>query len=151
MKRIRNVFDELLAFWESNQEQLQLDYPGINFNILLITFSDYFEIPCDNDFLKSIYYRPQFNSFKSKLQLGTPINYLLQNRFFYNSNFYLNNHVLIPRFETELLVDEALKLANKFKNNSTFKLAEIGVGSGNVTLSLLVELSDMAAIEAHGY
>jgi release factor glutamine methyltransferase len=71
-----------------------------------------------------------------------PIAYILGEKEFYGRVFRVNPHVLIPRPETEIIVDEAITAAPKDS-----KVLEIGVGSGAVIISLLCERPD---IEGYG-
>lgn len=64
---------------------------------------------------------------------GVPFAYLLENSEFYNHNYYVNKNVLIPRPETEYLVDMIVK---EFKGKST-RVLDVGTGSGVIILSLL--------------
>jgi len=71
-----------------------------------------------------------------------PIAYLTGEKEFYGLNFKVNKNVLIPRPETELLVEEALKI---IKNESCqtkkiYKIADIGTGSGCIAISLAKKL-----------
>jgi len=71
-----------------------------------------------------------------------PTAYILNNREFYGIDFYVDSRVLIPRPETELLVDTALEFA---KNNSTYLarpplIADIGTGCGAIAISLALNL-----------
>ena len=65
-----------------------------------------------------------------------PMAYILNKKEFWNTNLFVNNDVLIPRPETELLVD---KLKEIFKNKSPYIL-DVGTGSGCIIVSLLEEL-----------
>ena len=65
-----------------------------------------------------------------------PIAYIVENKEFWKNNFYINNNVLIPRPDTEILVEETLKL---YTMNYKLKVLEIGVGSGCILLSILKE------------
>jgi len=67
-----------------------------------------------------------------------PIAYILGRREFYSHDFIVNPHVLIPRPETELLVDLALEFSPK-----GMPVFEIGVGTGAVIISLLLERQDI--------
>ena len=62
-----------------------------------------------------------------------PIQYILQKTFFYENEFIVNKHVLIPRPETEELVDLIIK---ENSNNQEVKILEIGCGSGCISISL---------------
>ncbi len=67
---------------------------------------------------------------------GKPIAYLTKKKSFWNSEFEIREGVLIPRPDTEILIQEALKIL-KFKNQSS--ILDIGVGSGCILLSILRE------------
>jgi len=67
-----------------------------------------------------------------------PIAYILNKREFWNDQFYVNPSVLIPRPETEVLIDLLLK--NIRKKEKFFYILDIGTGSGCVIISLLSEL-----------
>ena len=65
-----------------------------------------------------------------------PIAYLINKKSFWNSEFYITSDTLIPRPDTELLIDQALMLT---KNKNNLNLLDIGVGSGCILLSILKE------------
>ncbi len=65
-----------------------------------------------------------------------PIAYIIKKKEFWKNNFYVNNDVLIPRPETELIVEEVLK---NIKNTSSRSLLEIGTGSGCIIISVIKE------------
>ena len=68
--------------------------------------------------------------------LGNPIAYLTNKKFFWNSEFFITNDTLIPRPDTELIVENSLRVT-KYKNK--INILEIGVGSGCIILSILKE------------
>ena len=53
-----------------------------------------------------------FDHLVKRRKKGEPIAYLINKKEFWKQNFYINQHVLIPRPDTELLVEETLKLFN---------------------------------------
>ena len=65
-----------------------------------------------------------------------PIAYLIGKKDFWKYQFSISEGVLIPRPDTEIIVDEALKIA---KNKSNFKVLDIGLGSGCILFSILKE------------
>lgn len=69
---------------------------------------------------------------------GEPLQYILGWEAFYNSIFEVGPGCLIPRRETEHLVEEIL---NQFKQ-PVMKVAELGTGSGNIGISVLLERPD---------
>ncbi len=70
---------------------------------------------------------------------GKPISYLVGKKEFWKYEFYIEEGVLIPRPDTEVVIEKALELT---KNKSKLKLLEVGVGSGCIILSLLKEKKD---------
>ncbi len=80
-----------------------------------------------------------FTSYKkliSKRSLRKPVAHLINNKFFWKSEFYVNNNTLIPRPETELIVENVLKVTGQ-KNK--LHVLDIGIGSGCILLSILKE------------
>ena len=77
-----------------------------------------------------------FNYLLKRRKKGEPIAYLINKKEFWKQNFYINQNVLIPRPDTELLVEETLKL---FNINSKLNILDIGTGSGCILLSILKE------------
>ena len=66
-----------------------------------------------------------------ELKKNIPIQYILKEAWFYNLKFYVNQHVLIPRPETEELVDLILK-----ENKNALSFLDIGTGSGCIPISI---------------
>ena len=65
-----------------------------------------------------------------------PIAYLLNKKFFWKSEFYVNKNTLIPRPDTETVIEQILKVT---KNKNYLRILDIGVGSGCILLSVLKE------------
>ena len=65
-----------------------------------------------------------------------PIAYLLNKKYFWNSEFYVNKNTLIPRPDTEIILEQVLKFT---KNKNYLNILDIGVGSGCILLSVLKE------------
>lgn len=70
-----------------------------------------------------------------KLKNNIPVQYIVGNVDFYNVNLIVNENVLIPRFETEELVEKTIEYANDFFNKE-ISILDIGTGSGCIALSL---------------
>ena len=80
-----------------------------------------------------------FNSFKKLLhrrEKKEPIAYIINNKEFWKNNFYINKDVLIPRPETEIIVEEVLKIIKPFSSKS---LLDVGTGSGCIIISIIKE------------
>jgi release factor glutamine methyltransferase len=74
---------------------------------------------------------------------GMPIPYILGKRGFFDRDFRLNSHVLIPRPETEHLVEAALEWA---QGRSKLHIIDVGTGSGVIALSIAVRLPESTII-----
>jgi release factor glutamine methyltransferase len=82
-----------------------------------------------------------------KLKDNYPVQYLIGNVDFYDCNIKVNESVLIPRFETELLVDKTIKII-KSKFDNKISIIELGTGSGAISIALKKNLNcDIKAID----
>ena len=71
-----------------------------------------------------------------RLEKGEPIQYILGEVNFYGYPIKVSRHVLIPRFETELLVEKTLNKINKYFKNENIDILDMGTGSGCIAISL---------------
>ena len=78
-----------------------------------------------------------------KRSIGTPVSYLTGKKNFWNNEFQINKNVLIPRPDTELVIQEALKLT---KNKNKLRVLDIGTGSGCLILTILKEKKNFSGI-----
>ena len=72
-----------------------------------------------------------------------PIYYIIGHAPFYGYEFIVNENVLIPRFETEELVEHVLELFDKYYKGEPVKVADIATGSGCIGLTLKLEQPNM--------
>ena len=84
-----------------------------------------------------------FDDLISQRAKGKPIAYLTKKKSFWKDIFEITSDVLIPRPDTEIIIEEILKLT---KNKRNLKILDIGVGSGCVLLSLLREKKNFTGV-----
>lgn len=94
----------------------------------------------DYELLKKIYPNNMDEIIK-KINNDYPIQYLIGDVDFYGYTIKVDERALIPRFETEGLVDNLIKLIKTQTNYPTLKILEIGTGSGCIAITLSKELA----------
>lgn len=85
-----------------------------------------------------------FREFVARRAAGEPPQYITAHQPFFGLDFEVARGVLIPRSETELLVETALKLLQNFTAGAT--ISDVGTGSGCIAITLLHELPNARAV-----
>ena len=91
---------------------------------------------------KEILNSEQLEKFKSLIERrkkGEPIAYLINKKEFWKDEFFVNKDVLIPRPDSELIIEQVLKIYSK---DIQLQVLDIGTGSGCILLSILKERSN---------
>lgn len=115
-----------------------IKFPGLDSEILLANVlkkkREYLILNLDKNLKReSLKY---FQEMIRQRSLGKPIAYLIGKKNFWNSEFEISEGVLIPRPDTEILIQETLRL---YKHKKYANILDIGVGSGCILLSILNE------------
>ena len=116
-----------LAYLKNFYKKKLMDAGIIDYDQEIISLLSYslkksnIEIITENNFLVAENYLVQIDKVFSKRIKGVPLSYITNERVFFNEKFYVNENVLIPRFETEELVK---------------RLLDIGTGSGVIPIIL---------------
>ncbi len=77
-----------------------------------------------------------FNNLIQERAKSKPIAQIIKKKDFWKYEFIVNNNVLIPRPDTEILIEQTLKLV---KNKNRLQILDIGIGSGCILMSILKE------------
>jgi release factor glutamine methyltransferase len=85
----------------------------------------------------------RFRGFLERRAQGEPLQYITANQEFFGLDFEVTKDVLIPRPETELLIETALKL---FPRSADIFFCDVGTGSGCIVVSLLQQLPQARAV-----
>lgn len=122
------------AFWITDWLLYVIDKPAV----FLMT---------DEDYQLSATELAQFNVGVTKMQQGTPLAYLTGKQEFWSLDFIVNKHTLIPRPDTEVLVEQVLQWISaqdkESASNATAsnkRLLDLGTGSGCIAISIAHEL-----------
>ncbi len=82
----------------------------------------------------------EFDNLITQYNEGMPLAYLINYKEFYGRNFIVTSDTLIPRSETELLIDVTLGIINNnFNNKSNCRALDLGTGSGVIAITLKLE------------
>lgn len=132
--------DRVKAFFLQHRHFLQDNYPGLTEPRLWeeVKNLDEYLIYSDSELNDSSFFNAEIvplNLFFNKVLEGIPLAYISGKHYFYKSEFIINKNVLIPRPETEILVEKTVQIIKK--NN---KIVDVGTGSGAIILSVLMEL-----------
>jgi release factor glutamine methyltransferase len=131
-QRIKEFFRHLKTDWEKS-------YPGLNTQRL--------QWECEAFILKQEIGQPgrslqyHLNSFSALLDQGLPLEYINKRAYFYDFSLYVDQRVLIPRSETEILVEKSIDILKSKKDiaeQRSLRVAEIGIGSGAISMGLLI-------------
>lgn len=147
---VQRLENYLQSFFNEEKKSLLSNYPGLTLHRLRNDIKLHaFLNGIDSEDLFDFPYLPHRSNpltfFFEKLKEGVPLEYITGYAYFYRSLFKVTPDVLIPRSETEILVELA---AQEIKNNyrhKTCRLADVGTGSGIIALTLMME--DYAALE----
>lgn len=96
----------------------------------------------DIEYLKNYLPKEAMEEGLKKLKQGIPVQYIVGNVDFYGYEFKVNENVLIPRFETELLVSKTIEYINKYFNKKV-KVLDIGTGSGVIAITLSKKIDSL--------
>ena len=84
----------------------------------------------------------KYNDFIKRRSHKEPVAYICKEKEFWSKNFFVNNNTLIPRPETELMIEKLVKI---FKDKK-ISILDIGTGSGCILISLLSELKNSKGV-----
>lgn len=119
----------------------------------LIAHSDQ-EIGGDSEFSEDL--ADLYMAYLKKVKAGEPVAYILKEKEFYGLSFFVDNRVLVPRPETEQLVETVLsfleekygvKRGREFESDAEkFRILDVGTGSGNIAISLATNFQNLEAV-----
>jgi len=119
-------------YFQNHKEKLALNYPGLKVHRLVDEFITFHSINEDD------IYTGQGEDFLTQISNAIPLEYIQNKAYFYRSSFFVDNRVLIPRSESEILVENALKFIHE-SSLEHLNIAEIGIGSFALGLSILID------------
>ena len=131
-----NIIEQATNYLSSIAENPRLESEILLADLLQKDRTDFYKrsIPIDDASYK------KYQTILSQRHLGMPLAYLTGKKEFWSVLLKVNEHVLIPRPETELLVEQCLLIINNYENPSVL---ELGTGSGAISIALAKEHSQI--------
>lgn len=136
MKNSKEIFRDLqkqITLHEDTSEIKSILFLVLE-SVLGLSQSD---IASDRPVLVSESHQKKINEVISRINAEEPVQYILGSTYFYGRKFNVNPAVLIPRSETEILIEEVLKEIDPFSPGT---ILDIGTGSGCIAITLAKEL-----------
>lgn len=132
---MQTVKEFIEQYYRLNKNKLAFNYPGLREERLLEEFCLHYDLKPNEVYTEST------RDFIGLVSQGVPFEYIQKSAYFYRSHFYIDDRVLIPRSETEILIEDVCQFIKK-NYHDNFKIAEIGIGSFNIGLSIAMEISN---------
>jgi len=135
---------EILKLATSFLEKNGIQNPRLDSELLLGKILNLSRVEIYADFFRPLILR-EIEDYRKLIILrakGKPVAYIVGEKPFRHLNLKVNSDVLIPRPETELVVDKVLEIAKKRKENEV-KMVDLGTGSGAIALSVVYEMPDV--------
>ena len=124
----RNEMNSTVDFFENHQEELALWHPGLKAKTLEKEWAPLSE--------------SELSTAKRQLLRGIPLAYTVRSRFFHDAEFHVNEHVLIPRMESEII----LELLQKKKKHTHKTLLDVGTGSGCLGICCAIKFPELSKV-----
>lgn len=146
-KSIFNVKKEIISLLKNSKNPFVAQSPVLDANILLCHFLNLSKtalICNDSRILKEAELDTIQQGIEKRLS-GLPVAYITNHKEFFGYDFYVDQNVLIPKPDTELLVEQALLAVDKAfvtapEKNADYKIADVCTGSGCIAISVLKTL-----------
>lgn len=130
-KKIKDIFIEYKKILKENN----FDTYSLDVEVLLMNVTGFSktQLYLNTDYTLKTEEYEKFKKFFNRRLKNEPIAYIIEKCEFMGMDFLLNNHTLIPRPDTEILVEKAIEIINKNNFNNAL---DIGTGSGSIAISL---------------
>lgn len=146
-KSIFNVKKEIISLLKNSKNPFVAQSPVLDANILLCHFLNLSKtalICNDSRILKEAELDTIQQGIEKRLS-GLPVAYITKHKEFFGYDFYVDQNVLIPKPDTELLVEQALLAVDKafataLEKKADYKIADVCTGSGCIAISVLKTL-----------
>lgn len=134
--KLKDVFKDIQTTFKNFSESPTLEAEIILQNILKISKE---KLVLDNNNFITSKQLSKISTATKLRKMHVPLEYIFRTKDFYRHSFYVDENVLIPRPETEILVDKCLEKILQ-SNKNEIKILEVGIGSGCIFISIASEI-----------
>lgn len=146
-KSIFNVKKEIISLLKNSKNPFVAQSPVLDANILLCHFLNLSKttLICNDSRILTVTELDTIQKGIEKRLSGLPVAYITNHKEFFGYDFYVDQNVLIPKPDTELLVEQALLAVDKAlstapEKKADYKIADVCTGSGCIAISVLKTL-----------
>ena len=133
--QLRDIIKEFKELFKENYADLKIlisDIKGIPVNKLILS-----DCELNESEVKKL------NQYVEEYRTGKPIDKIINESIFYGYKFFVNEHVLSPRMDTEIIIDAVHDIK---KRSDNFKVMDICTGSGVILITILNEFKNASGI-----
>ncbi|MBN2569352.1 MAG: peptide chain release factor N(5)-glutamine methyltransferase [Deltaproteobacteria bacterium] len=88
----------------------------------------------------------EFDGWITRRSKGEPVAYIVGEKEFWSLDFYVNKNALIPRPDTEVLVEEVIRISEEYAEKDNIKVLDVGTGSGSIGVAIASEYPNMTVV-----
>lgn len=138
------TYEQLLKFSQKEAVKFNKEVEAVKLLLMELSNQDphtfYLNLKSEVDEKFKNHFEEQLTKY---LKHDIPVQHLIGHAYFYGHAFLVNEHVLIPRSETEQLVEEVLYLYDQYFEHEKVRVLDLGTGSGCIGLTLSLEEKNM--------
>jgi release factor glutamine methyltransferase len=136
---------QVLNGWTGRLKEHQVDNPRLNAELMVVHALGLTREKLYLDLQREVNPKEQamIESLMRRRIRGEPLQYIVRHQEFWSIDLNVDPRVLIPRPETELLIEQALLILSEAPSQSPLHILEIGTGSGAIAISLARELKNV--------
>lgn len=138
------TYEQLLKFSQKEAVKFNKEVEAVKLLLMELSNQDphtfYLNLKSEVDEKFKKHFEEQLTKY---LKHDIPVQHLIGHAYFYGHAFLVNEHVLIPRSETEQLVEEVLYLYDQYFEHEKVRVLDLGTGSGCIGLTLSLEEKNM--------
>ena len=123
-----------------HEQELKINYPGLNYQIYLREFLSFLGEGKKAEHIVDFSIEQKLRDFNKLSQKGVPFEYILELAHFYGREFVVGPGVLIPRQETEVMIEEVVKIKKQLPQK--IDVLDLCSGSGCIGLTIACELAE---------